>query len=445
MPKYCVVGYMGAGTGDDPYRPLGVEPGMGWAAIDFRPDSTVIDGFCIVAYPDVATIPKSALQIAGHKTDQLSLSTKTLLSNKIGLNLDTRDFGETLLELLTTHATPPGDKSRWNPLMYTKDKRFEIWIGEKIVDIPFVAGGATYTESFNVANVNPLVTGDLSWTYPSAAQDMKVVSSHAEVAGTSLQCYARADHDCSSSDNYGQIVIISTNTTAGTTWGAMCRIASTAFTAYLGEQGTIAGNVNNTALSKLITGTATSLATSTYTKVTNEVIKVEANGSTITFYTDGASNISTTDTSVTAGVRTGYAGYSPTSTTRSAMDSFTGNDIAFSATTSPSTIARAFAINAPALNSLHGATVIARSLSIGSPTVTADSTITTSVISRSFAINAPTVVGGSSADPSTLVMTAAFPAPTVTGDSVVTDPGRENAQVSSVKRRGSTVGKPKTR
>lgn len=443
MPKYCVVGFQGAGTDDNPYRPLGVDSIIGWSIIDFRPDSTVVDGFCIAAYPDDAKLPKTALQIAGYKTDTLSFTIKNLFQNKINLNVDSTNFDELLLELLTTHATPPGDKTRWNPLMYTKEKHFEIWLGAKIVDIPFIAGGATYTESFNKADGGGWGP-DLTWA--AKAGGIKTVTSTGTNGTTNSYCLACTTASaCSTNDTYTQAVIVNTTATSSAMWGVVCRYTDTSGIGdgYEGRQGD-ATTQANTNLNKLVSGTRTQLSTSTHTLVAADAIKVSANGSTITLSFNGVSNIGLTDTSVTTGVHA-MAGIRQSGTTSTGLDSLEYGDLVVNATASPSVIARSFAISTPAVNSQPIAVVINRPLVMNSPTVLASSTIAPSTIARSITMPAPTVAGGSGAYPTEIATSMSFPAPTVTGTSISYDNPLDHAQLSSTKRRGSTVGKPKTR
>jgi hypothetical protein len=438
--QYVVTEYTGAGTSENPYRPLGVEQGMKWAAIDFRPDCTKLDGFCIVAFPDDATLPKNAQVLSTYKTDLISHSTKTAFSNKISINIDSRTFDELLLELLTTHSTPPKDKTRWNPISLTVDKRFEIWLGEKIVDIPVVGGGATYTESFNKADSSTLGP-DLTWNEIVGNQQVKSNALH--VVTSFGETRSRAEHDCSSNDNYAEATYNGLTTANVPKYGILCRYQSGADTAYMAE---IIANSAATALYKLVTGTFTSLTTGTHT-LAAELIKVQANGTTISMYFagSGSSHLSVTDSSITTGTRGGLRLYGDVTSYDATFDGFTLSDIAVSATTSPSTISRSFAINTPTFPATVVPSVISRSFDINSPSVLASSTIAPSTIARSFTIGSPTLDVVNYATPATIALAPSILTPTVTGDSVVAAGGSDTeTQFTSKPKHGSSIGKTKT-
>lgn len=439
--KYCLSEYMGSGTENDPYRPLGVEDGMEFAGIDLRPISTILDGFCIVAYPDDAVLPKRVMQISSYKTEKLGNPSKTIFANKIGLNIDSINFDEILLELLTTHSTPPNDKSRWNPIAPTKEKRFEIWIGEKVVDIPFVSGGSTYTESFNKSDSTTLGP-DLTWT--ALHDDLQVVSNKVTCVNTATVARERAGSDCAGNDNYAQIVIINRDAGATSSIEAISRYQSSANTGYPFR------HTNNTVheiLMKIEAGSLTTISSvNGATPAANDIVKSQSNGSTISAHVNGVQQTSVTDTSITTGLRGGVGMTCVNGPSTWTGDSFEYGDISVSATTTPSTISRSFAINTPGLNSLHAATVITRSFAVNAPTVTAASVALPSTIARSWAINAPTIDAQSYATPGTVALAFTMPAPTVTGDSVAatttdTDTSRV---ITSRRRRGSTIGKTKT-
>lgn len=173
----------------------------------------------------------------------------------------------------------------------------------------------TITDNFNRADASPISNSSEGWAWTnvfaddsSAADALKVSGNAATIQtsppslGTGGLKWNRAESDLSSSDNYGQVTVVSA--TASSRLGAAgCRFSSSASSLYgysIGGTATFP-----TQLTKCVTGTKTSLATGS--KSALGTIKCEANGSTITGYYGGSSDLSVTDTSLSSGLRTGAA------------------------------------------------------------------------------------------------------------------------------------------
>lgn len=323
--RYYLSGWGLDAAGD--FTPTGTEDMIGWSCIDFRPDSTVADGFCLVAVPDDITLA-GGTQIAGGKTERLSAARKRAWANRVGLNLGGQSFDELALELLTVHATPDGDKTRWNRVRPTIANRTEIWLGgEKIVDIPAVSGGATYTDDFNTADTTTF-GADLTWTEIGS---LEIYSNEAAAttSGTAIQ-RARAEHDCATSNNYAQVTLTLHINLSTDFFLAACRYDSATTTAYEATQGN-GSATTGTVLRKVVTGTTTSLSTGTNSWALNDVLRSQATGSTISHKINGTTHLSVTDTSITTGTRGGL-GIKSFSPTTLRIDNFEVGDLPVSAT-----------------------------------------------------------------------------------------------------------------
>lgn len=305
--RYYQTGYRLGGTKAEPsFEPVGVaDLPPGWGSIDYRPDSTVLGGFCLVAVPDGTTL-KGGTLLASARDEPLGATTKRAFGNATGLNFIGTKFNELVLELFTQHSTPVFDKSRWNPLQNTSG-RTQIWLGPgaPIVDFPAVVNTTT-TESFTHADQNPwLLTADQTWTKvagdPGQILTNRFVTNNA--AGTLGRF--RLGADLATNNNYAQIKIIDSDATNSNVYQACARYQSGADTTYRFRQGD-ASTLNNTNITKLVAATSTTLASSTHTKAANDVIRVEANGSTINGLFNGVTNTTVSDSSFSTGLRGGY-------------------------------------------------------------------------------------------------------------------------------------------
>lgn len=323
--------WVGTGSEDDggSFRPPTFQP---FTLVDFRADPASPDGWSVVAVAQRdSDLARAGAVWLGDDLDDPAAG--RLLMRTLGLNPKLEDRPSprvALLDLFFEHSSPVGDRSRWNGLRPTVDGRYEVWLGnERVVDLPAVSGGATYTDDFDAADANPISGSDLTWA-PLSPNDMQIVSNTVRVVSLGANTPIRAAADAATDNNYAQAQIVSTDTTSTTRWGVACRWASggTSWQNYVGYQGDLAA-VNNTLLVRHnSTGTATTIGSSTYTKVTNEVIKVQADGSSISFWCDGTSNISVTDSTYPTGVRGGILARCASNTARSAMDNFEFGDIA---------------------------------------------------------------------------------------------------------------------
>lgn len=184
----------------------------------------------------------------------------------------------------------------------------------------------TFSESFNTSNGDTLGP-DLTWTEVDG--DWDIVSNAAELISNfgSTARSARADSDLSSVDHYADVSLLQADN--GTHPGPCARFSSSANTFYAATW-----NGHNFAgthtLYKCVTGTLTSLGTSSQAYTLPMQLRCEANGSTIRqLLAVSTEKISVTDTSITTGTRCGIHGYDPTGSGTSSprIDSFSCADL----------------------------------------------------------------------------------------------------------------------
>lgn len=302
--------------------------GQQFSVIDWRPDSTVPDGWCLVAVAqrDEDLGRAGGVWLGDDLDDRVAggvLLRRFGLNPKLGDRLSLRDA---VADLFFSHATPVKDRTRWNGLGPTVGwrPRFEAWLGgERILDLPVVSGGATYTDDFNTADT--LTFGaDLTWTEIGS---LEIYSNEAAAttSGGSIQ-RARAEHDCATSNNYAQVTLTLHINLSTDFYAAACRYASAATTAYEALQGN-GSATTGTVLRKVVTGTTTSLSTGTNSWALNDVLRCEASGSTISHKINGTTHLSVTDTSITTGTRGGL-GIKSFSPTTLRIDNFEMGDLA---------------------------------------------------------------------------------------------------------------------
>ncbi len=173
------------------------------------------------------------------------------------------------------------------------------------------------SDNFNAADANLNVAGtQLTWSMLSSTWTV-ATNGVGKTAAVDTFNFARAEHDLASSNTYAQVVALTNNATAA--FGPACRMNSSNDDCYFFYHYSGAIFVY-----KRVSSVDTQIATVANTLATNDVLKIEANGSTIKTYVNGVEKTSTTDTSISAGVRVGlfqYASLAPT------MDDFAASDL----------------------------------------------------------------------------------------------------------------------
>lgn len=194
----------------------------------------------------------------------------------------------------------------------------------------------TITESFNKADSETLGP-DLTWSEytsagagTSAGSKFQVVSNMCyDSGGDGNWGYARAESDLSSDDHYGQFVLkgLGSSGASNSQIGPACRFATgTTGECYLVR----AAQIDDTyRLVKSTSGGAlTDLATVSLAAGVDDVIKVQADGSTIKGYVNAVERHSVTDTAITGNTRCGLFVYAPAAEGNAWGDSFEAADLA---------------------------------------------------------------------------------------------------------------------
>lgn len=144
---------------------------------------------------------------------------------------------------------------------------------------------------------------NLTWTETSG--DLEVRSGRLGEVGEAGYGEARAEHDLSSADHYAQCAVYDmTAPTVGSTVRVITRFSASARTHY----GYYRFSDGSRTLFKRIAGAITTLSASgAAPPADGTLIKCEVSGSSLIGYDNGSANISTTDTSISGGVRCGAA------------------------------------------------------------------------------------------------------------------------------------------
>lgn len=301
------------------FQPQGTASLTEFTAIDLRPDSTVPVGRCFLAVAARADAAHGGRYLGEDPRAALSAQVRNRIGNDLGVTLGAGTFDEALLEVLRDHADD-ARADRWNRLRPV-NKAWEIWLGnERLVRVPLVAGaGVTVSDDFNRADSSSL---GASWT--EVAGDSQIVSNRLRAVSTGTACSNRYDTDLSNDNGIAEADnIINTNAASGN-GGPMARFQSGADTGYYANRG------GNSALGvfKRVTGTNTSLGTTTYTFGTATYhIRLQVIGSTVRADRDyDLTTTTVTDTAITTGTRTGIYLLTNTSVARSEWDNFAGRD-----------------------------------------------------------------------------------------------------------------------
>lgn len=158
----------------------------------------------------------------------------------------------------------------------------------------------SYSESFNKSDSDTLGP-DLTWA--EVTGDIDVVSNRASTSTTGF-AEARAEHDVSSADHFGQVQIYQTSTSGGDNHlAAPCaRFAAAARTFY-----SFAWFATGLFLYKTVAGAYSIIGSVSETPAALPATwKVDCSGSTIRGLQNGTQKVSVTDTSITGNTRGGF-------------------------------------------------------------------------------------------------------------------------------------------
>lgn len=329
------------GNGDDAtggsYTPPTFQ--SSFSAIDFRPTSLVNDGKCVVAVPERdADVEKSGAVYLGPDLDDVA-GGKALMR---GMGLNYRGPGDptirdALVDLFVEHSTPPEDRSRWNGLVAGVSggrgdpSRADIVLGGEVVaSIPNVSGGALNWDHFTDADATDLTAhtpdSGFTWTVFSGTTP-KINSNQCRPSGTSLVHAAGGDN--ASDNNYAEAYFAACST--GTSKiGVLARVNTVNPDFYRARY----TDPSNISLMKVVSGTATTLASASRTFAA-ETVRIVANGTNIAAYYLGGTpvTLSAVDGEVTVGKACGIYFDAYTSVTQTVLDDFLYNDYGVSAPT----------------------------------------------------------------------------------------------------------------
>lgn len=155
----------------------------------------------------------------------------------------------------------------------------------------------TFSDDFNRADSTGL---GANWGAAVEGTAFNVASNKAAPQSATRSAHRWAS-DLSSADHNSTVdVVVSSGDPRG---GPCVRVAAAAVTYYYGWARTAA--TNNRRVGKIVAGSSTALSTFSLTTFSSGTLKLDINGSTITFYENGSSIFSGTDTSITGNLRPG--------------------------------------------------------------------------------------------------------------------------------------------
>lgn len=295
--------YVGTGAGLDPFRPRGSDQ-PGWSAIDLRPDGSLVTGRCLVA------VPVRDDTIGDYLGDDLARAIpapiKRRLENALGITLSDSTIRGAVAEILMVHGRTDG--TRWKPLRPERTtRRYRIYLGGVLFDVPVIAGGVSISENWNCADSASL-TCQLTWT--------EFLGTQWEILTNQARCLtdgnnprsARADSDLATDDQECQLTVVD-YAPGGVPGdyilaGPTCRKDATAtvtFYSFWGGPGTGQSH----ALSKHVDSVRTDMQTQADVPLDGDVLRVTADGSTIKGFRNGVEKTSVTDVSIVDNLRCG--------------------------------------------------------------------------------------------------------------------------------------------
>lgn len=329
--QYALVPYLGVGTPDSPYRPVGLDQ-PGASAIDLRPDASVRAGMALIALPSV---PASGFHLGDDPRAAMPATVRRRLGNALGVTVEADRLDRIAAELLIDHARTDG--TRWRPLRPERHA-WRIHLGGLLWEQPVVAGGAVYVELFGGTGAG--MGADLTWTESEGGLKRVGDDLRVETVGTAGR--GRAEHDTDSSNTRTFLEIVTwastTNTRDAMVFG---RMTSSSLTDGYGVRRIEFSGSGGTLLQfqKVVSGSFSNLASQqvvTSVLNPNERIQVECEGSTIRGYlgrTTGGevhSNptlyFTVTDTSIATGTRGGVRMRTTNSETILECDNFDHRD-----------------------------------------------------------------------------------------------------------------------
>ena len=322
MPHYYLTSFVGTGTDANPFRARGMD--VGATMIDLRPNGANQAGFALLALPVQTSIP-SARYLGDDLLGALPLAVRQGLATDLGITLDALTFRQAVLELLSQHARTDG--TRWKPLRPGRDGMWRVYLGGLLWEAPDISGGASYSDNFDVAD-NAALSGQLTWTEFhntgwQTAGNAALISGNVGTAG------ARADHAHGTDDHWAQVDLTAFTRGGGTIQGGpLVRKAggdnTVTYYVFVAHR---TASANEHQLNKLVANTSTTLQTVADDVATPSVLKVQADGSTITGYIGGVQVASQTDTEIVDNLHAGIRAQSNNSGNALEVDNYASADV----------------------------------------------------------------------------------------------------------------------
>lgn len=373
MSAYYLAAYIGSGTDDDPYRPSGVDGVDEWHSIDLRPPGDV-EGRAILRVP--APLPPSPQRVRlGDDLDASIAKARSAVAEHLGVRLDasTVTVRHLIADLLIRHGND-ARKDRWNQLKPERDGWHRIWLGELVHEWPRLAA-LSLSDNFNRADSTNINTGaPFTWGGTEIASAQIVSNALRNQTTNANSKFLRAESDLPSSNHFSQLTLfLSTTTTLSA--GPRARCNATDSTCY---GTTVAQNSANYRLSRYdAAGGVTILATKTtaVSPTSGKVLRIEVNGSTLTSLLGGGTDsLTTTDTTITTGVRAGIVMSGSTGGVRVGGDDWSAGDLF---NTVPATASTSITLNSSATGTRTVLATASRSITLlSSATATRGETAT---------------------------------------------------------------------
>lgn len=182
---------------------------------------------------------------------------------------------------------------------------------------------ASATDNFNRADSSDLGT---NWSVQTGEGAWKIVSNQAEPSSLEGDAVENYNAITFANDQYSEATIKALTAAAGLGRGpgVACRCSTSAHTYYRSIATTTVSGDNHELL-KVVAGSYTSLATADADFAINDVMRIEAQGTTIRTKKNGTTQISVTDSSIASG--RGGVGYS-SSAESAQLDDWAGGDLA---------------------------------------------------------------------------------------------------------------------
>lgn len=315
------------------FAPSGFDAGDGnWGAIDLRPDVTVQAGRCLLGSDQQLPTSPGRFYL-GDALDEPSAVLKSAIESRLGITLTDNKLRRIVRSLLVEHGDDKR-QDRWNALKPGVDGRYRIYLVGLIDEFPVVQGGAVITDDFNRADSTTLTPSAEGWSWTETttpiASNIDINANEAKAQNGSSAgsaAIARAESDLATTDHYAQANCFASGNAAAVS-GVCVRFDASAVTFYgcFLDQNDVSHEIH-----KRVAGTRTQLAAVTTPTASGLLIRLEVNGSNLEMFAAGVSLITTTDTSITTGVRTGITGAAVGAANRAKWDNFEAGDLVVSA------------------------------------------------------------------------------------------------------------------